>query len=917
MPVRVPFHLLRRDEADACAGLLLLSTELPDLLDLCGRVGTDPLPPIFPVADGFLIVPEAIPATLPPRTLRLRRIVENLFVPVDADLVPALHADEAADLTRKRALVFLPHDRCLAFDPNRALDAVAILKIPQPKREKWQPFPEGEPLADRLTTITRVEPQGPPLAILDRGGEGIGVEQPRPPKVGPVKSAAGKVGMGIGKGLAALGSALGFGALARLGQKLMGAAMAAVPRLSEALLGKQEAALRELLRKFREGKTDEALRNALPMGGLGSVGGVYQTDQLPTHDTRYSLGGLVAGTGSYSAWLGGEDVQRELMAEYRKAAQEALARGDHRRAAFIYGRLLGDLHTAADVLAKGGLHRDAAILYRDLLSQPRWAAREFEAAGEHDEALRLYREVGDHEEAGDLLRRMGEEEQAIEEYHRAAQKLGEERGDYLRAGELMQRKTGRADLARGYFAAGWGTRDADTTHGNNAIPCANRLAEIDAFAETLDPLCELIDEVEGWLSPPGNVSRSAEFFNGIAKLAELPHLQKHREDLRDRARLALAAKLRDHPRFETRPGNAVSDLFGNSGLWSAGVVADATHALKAAIRRETGKELEERPYSSIRIAEGTVSAAAFAPESGDIIVGFSNGLVRGYQPSTDRITTIAQSGVESIDALAVDATGRLIVAASDHEDDTVVFRAYRRNEANAVQYTAERSFQAPEPGWYHLIPLVDRLHSPTTYVSTAAGLVEFRATRLISFEQHNPSMQTKAPIFLVLRRFDRNAGTIISILVGDREVHWGDTVIPIGWRPGVQENSALSQPLLSWLRTGIDRLEIAGLTEEGVIYWSEITEPTGEEVAEARTYPSRRYEGYCAVTIWKPGRLVGVTAQNRLTWIRAGSIGFQEWAPPLTLPFPAKAVACFPSYAAGEVIVILADGEAVRIPVPA
>lgn len=51
------------------------------------------------------------------------------------------------------------------------------------------------------------------------------------------------------------------------------------------------------------------------------------------------------------------------MAEYRKAASEAAKMGDHRRAAFIYGKLLGDYREAAAALMAGGLYHDAAQLY--------------------------------------------------------------------------------------------------------------------------------------------------------------------------------------------------------------------------------------------------------------------------------------------------------------------------------------------------------------------------------------------------------------------------------------------------------------------------------------------------------------------------------------------------------------------------
>ena len=79
-------------------------------------------------------------------------------------------------------------------------------------------------------------------------------------------------------------------------------------------------------------------------------------------------------------WLGGADIWAELAREYRRLAQEAAARGDHRRAAYIHGVLLRDLRSAANALMAGGLFRDAALIFRDKLNDDLSAARAFEQA---------------------------------------------------------------------------------------------------------------------------------------------------------------------------------------------------------------------------------------------------------------------------------------------------------------------------------------------------------------------------------------------------------------------------------------------------------------------------------------------------------------------------------------------------------
>src|SRR5262249_5442300 len=154
------------------------------------------------------------------------------------------------------------------------------------------------------------------------------------------------------------------------------------------------------------------------------------------------------GGGRAGIWLGGFDVQQELLREYRRAAEEATRRGDFRRAAYIYAKLLRDYRQAANVLAQGGLHHDAALVYLHKLGDKPAAAGAFESAGEIDRAVELYRECGRHVQAGDLLSRVGEDEAALAEYVLAADQLVRMHQDYLGAGELLASKAGRLGLAR-------------------------------------------------------------------------------------------------------------------------------------------------------------------------------------------------------------------------------------------------------------------------------------------------------------------------------------------------------------------------------------------------------------------------------------------------------------------------------------
>ena len=205
--MQVAIHLRRRSQAEPATAMLLLGQRTADLAGLLVHLACDPLPPIFATADGFLVsLSRPLTGTVG-GVLRLRALAPNLFVPVDADLVPALLPAEAADLASRRGLVILPGGRALEFDPTRSLPLAEILSASELRRDAWQPLPEPAPLADRLTELTLEQPDIP-LDDLPAPGDPIGTEDPRPQDVNPLSRALAKTAFGAGKTLAWLGQKL-------------------------------------------------------------------------------------------------------------------------------------------------------------------------------------------------------------------------------------------------------------------------------------------------------------------------------------------------------------------------------------------------------------------------------------------------------------------------------------------------------------------------------------------------------------------------------------------------------------------------------------------------------------------------------------------------------------------------------------
>ena len=124
-----------------------------DLVRLLAQFGCDPLPPVFAVADGFLVKlprPEYTPCG---GVLRLRSLANHLFLPVSADLVPSLLPDEAADLVRHRGLVFLPGGRAPGIQSHTARGPIHHPECRCLAAEPVATVAGASPLADRLTEI--------------------------------------------------------------------------------------------------------------------------------------------------------------------------------------------------------------------------------------------------------------------------------------------------------------------------------------------------------------------------------------------------------------------------------------------------------------------------------------------------------------------------------------------------------------------------------------------------------------------------------------------------------------------------------------------------------------------------------------------------------------------------------------------
>ena len=899
--MKAPFRLRKRLTAAPADGLLFPREDMAGLVALCAATATARLPIVYRLAGGYLLALHAPTTGVFPGTIRLRRLGPNLFLPVDAELVPALLPDEATVLGRERGLVFLPGGRVLGFVPACPVPPRALLQAGRLERFRWEPFPSPPHLAARIDSVTLELPNDAPEVVLEAGGTDVGIEDPLADASEQPSRAADGVTLGLGRALMGLGRLLGLRGLSQVGARWVASVLNRVPRLGASLLGRQEAALRALLREFHEGNLERALRRAVPLGDENQriKNRPLASGSLPNQAPHYSLADLLQGrrTGSGPLWLSSADVFAELQEAYRRAAAEATRRGDYRRAAFIYGKLLRNYRAAADVLAEGGLFHDAAIIYLKKVIDVPAAARAFERAGEIDEALELYRTRKDHLAAGDLLRRVGEAEAALAEFLLAADNLVSTQG-HLAAGELLLEHVGYPDLARTYFERGWAQRP-----GGSSIGCALRLVRLHADLAEQAALIALLDEAEPFFARPGNDGPAEKFFNLVAEEAQCPNLTALRDDLLDRALLGLAGKLRQRAQVEERPGTVVSQFLGGKPVWAPPLVKDAEYAFKATL------QTRPLPRTAALVCSGNklVTAVGYAPEIGAVLVGCADGTMECLHADTGSFVSLP-SGRGPVIALATDTRAQLIVALWRGEEQ--IWRDSYLKEGAGYDLRQRQVLGDVHTAW--LVPRIVCRGHDFLVGSWTDGSFELLRGPLLLAEGNVLSLPEAVLALLAVPGMVAEPPLLV---LENRRVTYQDGKSPfcasLGWMPCCPPGSSLVVPPLAWYPRSPTELELAGLDPEGKLFFSLVQ--IGSEELQVATNSSAD-SGYRALTILRPGVLAAV-ASGHVDWLRLGGCTrpFLCSRTPFAMTQP---VACFHYRGAEELMVIGADGAVIRLAVP-
>lgn len=442
-------------------------------------------------AEGLLVLNAAPPGDRAgAHVLPYGDVAGKLYLPVEGRLEPDIEPNEVARLLDERSSVssilgettpgtavhvWHPTLGLCVLEAEAELRASDLLRRPTVLSGDWTAGVPGLALNARLLSL---EPSAPLTAasVLEQGRGNIGST---PIKLDDLPRAPGEPAEGLladwgraaqkqfldamqwlsqqlsGKngGRAGAGSGTaGSGKEGAGGGGWMSWLARAAQQANESI---EQARNRELLRlmKLLEDNPDEGLKYALPMGGGAHRGIAPAGTRLGPRNVDFNLSGLFGG-GPADVWDMSPERQAALLQRYRELAAREIALGRHRKAAYIFAHLVGDVRSAAVTLENGRHYREAAALYEEKLQQPGDAARCFEAGGFWKEALSLYDKLGEHEKAGDLHAKLEQHEEAEAAWRRAVTQRVQTH-NILAAAALLDKKLRATDEALTLLIDAW------------------------------------------------------------------------------------------------------------------------------------------------------------------------------------------------------------------------------------------------------------------------------------------------------------------------------------------------------------------------------------------------------------------------------------------------------------------------------
>lgn len=512
-----------------------VSPEEVCLLPLCGDSSSfQPIAALCPV-------PAQLVKNFDRSVPRYAVIADRLFVPVEAAFEPPVADSEWNDLLPSDDSLFVWHPGCglIRFEKQHQMTPADLFVSPTSRSTNWSVAEPGvaEPSrlqslqADILPTIEQV---------LSSGQDDIGSEGDRRSELPPSENEPSFGGLSRlmsvpFRPLAALAhwveknmstSEHGTELYSKMAQWLDGLAQV-TPRI----LQEREREIHRLLDKLKQ-DPDEGLKFALPMAGSPGRGIATPGSRLSRRNVDFRLGSGSAGP--VDDWQLNYELQQQLMAQYRAAAEREVRLGRFRRAAYIHAELLGNFNAAATVLEQGQHYHEAAALYRDRLDSPANAARCLERGGLLHDAIEIYLELKQMMKVGELYLRLDQKEEAYSAFRLAVEERLQN-DDRLAAAEILHTSLEDTQAALTVLEEGW-------PHGPQAKKCLEQYFELLGEVGEFD---RAVDKVTSLRKNSHSLPKRTDLIDVLADLAGKCSDAGVRDHAADSTRLLASAQIED------------------------------------------------------------------------------------------------------------------------------------------------------------------------------------------------------------------------------------------------------------------------------------------------------------------------------------------------------------------------------------
>jgi hypothetical protein len=317
-----------------------------------------------------------------------------------------------------------------------------------------------------------------------------------------------------------------------------------------------------------------------------------------------------------------------------------------------------------------------------------------------------------------------------------------------------------------------------------------------------------------------------------------------------------------------------------------------------------------------------VSAVCQAPHSGDLFVGFESGELFCYHPASGALVAVGDLH-SPILSLATNNWGNQVLALHGESSHGIVLSSFALPAATGHLMCSVPILECGAKPWLCLLALTLQGHEFVAVWTGAKTLILQGTENPLPILQVTHEGLDEEPIAgLLLRWPDTREGRLGLLYC---TAHWigcwglnrsvqNASLLARDSRAlllGHSERSTLHGAALAWLLKGRDGLEVAGLSDDGMLLsWAELELHGDGLITLTEAFPRSVSAPFLCAQIIRSG-LVVVLTEEKIQWLRKGDglVVVREKAHPLP-----RAVACFPYYHGNELLIVSADGYLERHP---